>query len=118
MRNGELGLAREDESAPFFFFFWRPSPDSHHQMVGKAALASPGIGIRVAESILARGAPLFEGEEKLATSRPVVPQQHTIERVGCGDELAAVLGEDHLVDQGIDRRILDADIVLRAVLVG
>ncbi len=48
----------------------------------------------------------------------MVPQQHPVERPGGGDELVTVLGEDDPLDQGIDRRILDADIVCRAGHVG
>src|SRR5215469_8374183 len=66
--------------------------------------------IGMAEAIPARGALLVEGELR---HHVVVPQQHAVERVGGGDELVPVLCKDHLVDQRIDRGILDADIVLR-----
>ena len=48
----------------------------------------------------------------------MVPQQHAVERLGGGDQLGAVLGEDDALDQRIDRRILDAGIVARAGAVG
>ena len=44
----------------------------------------------------------------------VVPQQHAVERPGRGDQLGAILGEYHPLDQRIDRRILDADEIARA----
>src|SRR5437899_12377361 len=39
----------------------------------------------------------------------VVPQQHTVERFGRGDEIVAIRGIDHPLDQLVDRRILNAD---------
>ena len=48
----------------------------------------------------------------------VIPQQHAVERPGGGDQFVAVLGEDDALDQFIDRRILDADEIARAGLVG
>src|SRR5215469_16072506 len=71
--------------------------------------------IEMAEALPARGPGFVEGE---LGHHIVIPQQHPVERVGGGDELVAVPGEDHLVDQRIDRGILDADIVLRAGIVG
>ncbi len=47
----------------------------------------------------------------------MVPQQDTIERVDGGFEIGAVLGEDHLLDHGVNGWILDADHVQRAGLV-
>ena len=47
-----------------------------------------------------------------------IPQQHAVERLGGGDQFGAVLGEDDALDQRIDRRILDADEVARAGLIG
>ena len=38
----------------------------------------------------------------------VVPQQDAVERPGRGDEIVAVLGEDDLLDQLVDRRVLEA----------
>ena len=40
-----------------------------------------------------------------------IPQQHAVERLGRGDQLVPVLGEDDLLDQGIDRGILDAAVL-------
>ena len=40
---------------------------------------------------------------------------HAVERAGRGHQLLAVLGEDDLVDQLIDRRVLDADQVAAAM---
>ena len=48
----------------------------------------------------------------------MIPQQHAIERLGGGDEVGAALGENHLIDHRIDRRILDADQIERARLIG
>src|SRR5438552_131377 len=48
----------------------------------------------------------------------VVPQQHAVERLGGGDQLLAALGEDDAVYHGVDRRVLDADEIARAGLVG
>ena len=47
----------------------------------------------------------------------VIPQQHAVERFGGGDQLGAILGEDYLVDQRVDGRILDADQIARAGLI-
>src|ERR1700721_1711767 len=69
----------------------------------------------MAEAVPARRAPIAVGPLRHYV---VVPQQHAVERAGGGDELVAVLGEDHAVDQRIDRRVLDADEVLRSLLVG
>ncbi len=68
-----------------------------------------------AETVPARGALLVVGELRHDV---VVPQQHAVERPGGGDELGAILGEDDPLDQRIDRRILDADVVARARRVG
>src|SRR6516225_9854281 len=83
-----------------------PPPDGRE--IGKAVFRHR---IGMAEAVPARGALHVEGEER---HQVVVPQQHAVERVGGSDELVPVLGKDHLVDQRIDRGILDADIVLRA----
>ena len=80
---------------------------SHHQTVGKPAAAVFRQRIGPAEAIPARGAALVVGELRHDV---VVPQQHAVERLGRGDELGAILGEDHPLDQRIDRRILDADV--------
>ena len=71
--------------------------------------------LRVTESI-----PPCGSEFRVAPLRHnvLVPQQHTVERLGCGDEIGAILGEDHPLDQRVDCRILDARIVARAGLVG
>src|SRR5262249_6573592 len=68
-----------------------------------------------AETIPARGARLAVGPLRHDV---VVPQQHTVERPRGGDELAAILGEDHAVDQRVDGWVLDAGVVLRAGLIG
>src|ERR1700738_1031146 len=48
----------------------------------------------------------------------VIPQQHAVERLGGGNQLGAILGEDYLVDERVDGRILDADQIARAGLIG
>ena len=44
----------------------------------------------------------------------IVPQQHPVERAGGRHQLLAVLGENHMVDQFVDGRVLDADQVAAA----
>ena len=48
----------------------------------------------------------------------VVPQQDTVERPGGRHQLATAFSENHALDQGIDREILDADVVTRARRIG
>ncbi len=60
----------------------------------------------MAEAVPARGALLAVGPLRHDV---VVPQQHAIERVGGGDEIGAALGEDDLIDHGVDGGIFDAD---------
>ena len=92
---------------------WPPCSASHHQMVGNAD--SPYFGMvcgwpkrsQRAVRTLAVG-PLRHDVE--------IPQQHAVERLGGGDQLVAVLGEDDALDQLVDRRVLDADQVARAGL--
>ena len=48
----------------------------------------------------------------------MIPQQHAIERARRRDQLLAAFRKDHPIDQCVDRRILDADIVLRARRIG
>src|SRR5713226_8194904 len=48
----------------------------------------------------------------------VVPQQDTVERPGGRYQLATALGENHALDQGIDRGILDAGVIARAKRIG
>ena len=69
----------------------------------------------MAEAVPARGAHFAVGPLRHDV---MVPQQHAVERVGGGDEIGAVLGEDDLIDHRVDRRIFDADQVVRAGLVG
>ena len=88
---------------------------SHHQMVGNADSPYFGMSCRAAEAVPARGALLAVGPLRHDVE---IPQQHAVERLGGGDQLVAVLGEDHALDQRIDRRILDADQVARAGLIG
>src|SRR6516162_5247148 len=47
-----------------------------------------------------------------------IPQQNAIKRLGGGNELGAIFAEDHALDQFIDGRILDANQIARARLVG
>ena len=47
-----------------------------------------------------------------------IPQQHAVERHGGGDQFGTVFGKDHAIDQRIDRRVLDADQIARAGLIG
>ncbi len=70
---------------------------------------------RTTEAIPARGADLVVGPLR---HHEVVPQQHAIQRLGRSDEIVAVLGEDHAIDQLVDRRILDADDVAGAGHIG
>ena len=39
----------------------------------------------------------------------VVPQQNAIERSRSRLEIGAILGEDNLIDHGVDRRVFDAN---------
>ena len=88
---------------------------SHHQMVGNAASSVFRHVLRTAEAIPARRALLAVGPLRHDVE---IPQQHAVERLGGGDQFVAVLGEDHALDQRIDRRILDADQIARAGLIG
>ena len=64
-----------------------------------------------AEAVPARRAHLVIGKLRYHV---VVPQQDAVERPGGRHKLATALGENHALDQGIDRRIFDADVVARA----
>ena len=46
-----------------------------------------------------------------------VPQQNAVEGFGCRHQTGAILGKDHLIDQFVDGRILDADDILRTRLI-
>ena len=48
----------------------------------------------------------------------MVPDENAIERPRGRHEPGAVLGEDDPLDQGVHCRVLDADIILRADLIG
>src|SRR6185437_3508003 len=71
--------------------------------------------LRPAEAVPARGAHLTVGPLRHDV---IIPQQHAVERARRRHQFVAVLGEDDAVDQGVDRRILDADDVARTGLVG
>ena len=84
---------------------------SNHHSDGNPDEPYFGSSARPAETVPARGS----GHSVVPLRHDIViPQQHAIERLGRGDQVVAVLGEDHAVDQLIDRGILDADDIARA----
>ena len=86
--------------------FGVPPPDGWK---GRATILGERSG--PAEAVPARRAHLVIGKLRYHV---VVPQQDAVERPGGRHKLATALGENHALDQGIDRRILDADVVARA----
>ena len=69
----------------------------------------------MAEAVPPRGAFKSTGELRYDVA---IPQQHPVHRLAAGDQLGGALGVDDPVDERIDRRILDADVVSRADPVG
>src|SRR6185312_2547179 len=67
-------------------------------------------GIRAAEAVPVRSA--LESEGKLRDD-VAVPQQDPVQRLATGNEIGAILGEDDVIDQGIDRGVLDARSITR-----
>ena len=69
----------------------------------------------MAEPIPARGAQLVVAPLR---HNVMVPQQDAVERLGGGGKIIIALGEDDMLDHRVDRRVFDADHVIRACLVG
>ena len=69
----------------------------------------------MAEPIPARGAQLVEAPLRHDV---IVPKQDAVERLGGGGKIIVALGEDDMLDHRINRRVFDADHVVRACLVG
>src|SRR5580765_6046652 len=78
-----------------------PPPDGRERRSGVLGQLSG-----TPETVPARGALLAVGPLR---HHEMMPQQDAIERPGGGDQLGAILGEDHALDQRVDRRIPDAD---------
>src|SRR5436190_28689 len=76
----------------------------------EAGCAVFGQRLRTAEAIPACVAVIAEGKLRNAVE---VPEQHAVHRLAGGHLLAAVLGEDYALDQGIDRGVLDAADIAR-----
>ncbi len=85
----------------------------HQTCVKAAVILRQRVG--AAENI-----PGHEALERIVPVRHdvVVPQQHAVEGMRRRDEIGAILGEHDLVDQLVDRRVLDAGRIARAVPVG
>ena len=65
----------------------------------------------MAEPIPARGAQLVEAPLRYDV---VVPKQDAVERLARSGKIIVALGKDDTLDHGIDRRVFDADDVVRA----
>ncbi len=81
----------------------------------EARLAVFGQFRRPAEAVPARGAHLRVGPLRHDV---VIPQQHAVQRLVGGDEIVAVRGVDHPLDQLVDGGILDAGNIARTGDVG
>jgi hypothetical protein len=90
---------------------------SHHQTdsgMPRDAVFRQRIG--TAEAVPARVADLAVGECAARTRSS--SQQHAVQRLGGGDQIGAVLGEDDALDQASTAVVLDAGEIVRAGPVG
>ena len=86
-----------------------PPPHAQERRIARRQLGRPPVHVPHGDAL--------EGRVPLRHD-VVVPQQHPVERPRGGDQVVAVLGQDDLVDQLVDRGVLDADDVAAAVLAG
>src|SRR5690348_5723455 len=82
---------------------------------GRQARAPIFWQVGMAEAVPARIAREWRGELRHHVE---IPEQHAIERMGRSHQACPVLREDDLIDQRINRGILDADVIPRSGDVG
>src|SRR5215469_13731772 len=101
MRVAPKAAARLKQLACFCSFLDVPPPDS-----GKSCSAVFGHQIGMAEAIPSCGAHFVIVPLR---NDVVVPQQNAIECSRSRLEVGTVLGEDNLIDHGVDRWVFDAN---------